>query len=102
MYGLIAGFVEPGETLEDCVRRETKEEVGITVTNLRYFGSQQWPFPHSIMIGFIADYEGGDIQVDGEEIVDAQWFDPDKLPVIPSPVSIARKMLDWYVGEYSC
>ncbi|MDF2938561.1 MAG: diphosphatase [Paenibacillaceae bacterium] len=101
MYGLIAGFVEPGETLEDCVRRETKEEVGITVTNLRYFDSQQWPFPHSIMIGFIADYESGDIQVDGEEIVDAQWFDPDRLPVIPSPVSIARKMLDWYVEEYS-
>ncbi|MFM9330126.1 NAD(+) diphosphatase [Paenibacillus mesotrionivorans] len=101
MYGLIAGFVEPGETLEDCVRRETKEEIGIIVTNIRYFGSQQWPFPHSLMIGFIADYESGEIHVDGEEIVEAGWFDSDKLPVIPSPVSIARKMLDWYVEQYA-
>lgn len=101
MYGLIAGFVEPGETLEDCVRREIREEVGINVTNVRYFGSQQWPFPHSLMIGFIADYESGDIQVDGEEIVDAQWFDPAQLPVIPPPVSIARKMLDWYLEQHS-
>lgn len=101
MYGLVAGFVEPGETLEDCVQREIREEVGISVSNIRYFGSQQWPFPHSLMIGFLADYESGEIQVDGEEIVDAQWFDPDKLPVIPSPVSIARKILDWYVDEYT-
>lgn len=100
MFGLIAGFVEPGETLEDCVRRETLEEIGINITNIRYFGSQQWPFPNSLMIGFIADYESGEIQVDGEEIVEAEWFEAGHLPVIPEPVSIARKMIDWYVEEY--
>lgn len=100
MYGLIAGFVEPGETLEDCVQREIREEIGLNVKNIRYFGSQQWPFPHSIMIGFIADYDSGEIRVDGEEIVDADWFDAEHLPEIPSRVSIARKMLDWYTEEY--
>lgn len=101
MYGLISGFVEPGETLEDCVRRETMEEVGLRLRNIRYFGSQQWPFPHSLMIGFIAEYDGGEIAVDGEEIVHADWFGPDQLPVIPSGVSIARKMIDWYVETHS-
>lgn len=101
MYGLIAGFVEPGETLEDCVKREIGEEVGLTVRNIRYFGSQQWPFPHSLMVGFLADYESGDIAVDGAEIVAADWFDADHLPEIPPPVSIARKILDWYVKEYA-
>lgn len=101
MYSIIAGFVEPGETLEDCVRREIMEEVGIKVRNIRYFGSQQWPFPNSLMIGFVADYDSGEIQVDGEEIVDAGWYGPDNLPVIPSEISIARKIIDWYVNEYS-
>lgn len=100
MYGLIAGFVEPGETLEDCVERETREEIGISLRNIRYFGSQQWPFPHSLMIGFLADYDSGEIQVDGTEITDADWFDADHLPVIPSKVSIARKMIEWYKEEY--
>ncbi|MNM16743.1 NADH pyrophosphatase [compost metagenome] len=101
MYGLIAGFVEPGETLEDCVQREIMEEVGLKVTNIRYFGSQQWPFPHSLMVGFLADYESGEIAVDGEEIVHADWFRPDSLPVIPAKVSIARKIIDWYIGQYT-
>ncbi|AKG36763.1 NAD(+) diphosphatase [Paenibacillus durus] len=101
MYGLIAGFVEPGETLEDCVKREIMEEVGIKVNNIRYFGSQQWPFPHSLMVGFLADYESGEITVDGEEIVHADWFEPGNLPVIPANVSIARKIIDWYVENYS-
>ncbi|AIQ15096.1 NUDIX hydrolase [Paenibacillus durus] len=101
MYGLIAGFVEPGETLEDCVKREIMEEVGIKVNNIRYFGSQQWPFPHSLMVGFLAEYESGEITVDGEEIVHADWFEPGNLPVIPSNVSIARKIIDWYVENYS-
>lgn len=100
MYGLIAGFVEPGETLEDCVEREIREEIGIKVRNIRYFGSQQWPFPHSLMIGFLADYDSGEIAVDGDEILAAGWFDGDHLPVIPNPVSIARKMIDWYTEEY--
>ncbi|KWX69406.1 NUDIX hydrolase [Paenibacillus riograndensis] len=97
MYGLIAGFVEPGETLEDCVQRETMEEVGIKVKNIRYFASQQWPFPHSLMVGFLAEYESGEITVDGEELDHADWFELDRLPVIPSPVSIARKLIDWVV-----
>jgi NAD+ diphosphatase len=101
MYSIIAGFVEPGETLEDCVKREIQEEVGIKVKNIRYFGSQQWPFPNSLMIGFFADYESGEIKVDGEEIEVADWFDADNLPHIPSEISIARKMIDWYVREYS-
>lgn len=100
MFSLIAGFVEPGETLEDCVQREIMEEVGLKVTNIRYFGSQQWPFPNSLMIGFIADYESGEISVDGEEITEADWFDADRLPELPGGVSIARKIIDWYVREY--
>lgn len=101
MYGLIAGFVEPGETLEDCVRRETLEETGLTIKNITYFSSQQWPFPHSLMVGFFAEYDSGEITVDGKELDHAGWFDPDHLPVIPPPVSIARKMIDSYVEKYS-
>lgn len=100
MHGLIAGFAEPGETLEDCVRRETMEEVGLTLGEIRYFGSQQWPFPHSLMIGFVAEYAGGEITVDGEEIEHAAWFGPDNLPNIPPKLSIARKIIDWYAEEY--
>lgn len=101
MYGLIAGFVEPGETLEDCVQRETMEEVGIRVKNITYFGSQQWPFPHSLMVGFVAEYESGEITVDGEELDHADWFELDQLPVIPPHVSIARKIIDWVVLQHS-
>lgn len=101
MYGLIAGFVEPGETLEDCVQRETMEEVGIKVKNIRYFASQQWPFPHSLMVGFLAEYESGEISVDGEELDHADWFELNQLPVIPPPISIARKLIDWVVEKHS-
>ncbi|WP_042200268.1 NAD(+) diphosphatase [Paenibacillus camerounensis] len=101
MYGLIAGFVEPGETLEDCVAREIREEVGITVKNITYFGSQQWPFPNSLMVGFLAEYESGEISVDGIELDHAAWFSPDSLPNIPPRVSIARKIIDWYVEQHS-
>ncbi|WP_019914732.1 NAD(+) diphosphatase [Paenibacillus sp. HW567] len=101
MYGLIAGFVEPGETLEDCVQREIMEEVGIRVKNITYFGSQQWPFPHSLMVGFLAEYESGEITVDGEELDHADWFELDQLPVIPPQVSIARKIIDWVILQHS-
>ncbi len=73
-YSTLAGFVEPGESLEQTLEREVFEEVGISVRNVRYFGSQPWPFPHSLMVGFSADYAGGEITVDGTEIVDAGWF----------------------------
>jgi NAD+ diphosphatase len=99
MYSTLAGFVEAGESLEQTLVREVREEVGIEVANIRYFGSQPWPFPHSLMVGFTADYAGGDIQVDGEEIVDARWFSPDDLPGIPPSPSIARKLIDAWLAE---
>jgi NAD+ diphosphatase len=101
MYGLIAGFVEAGETLEEAVKRETMEEVGLKVKNIKYFGSQPWPFPHSLMIGFTAEYESGEIEVDGEEIAHAKWFGVNDLPVMPSRISIARELIDWHIENYS-
>ena len=95
-YSVLAGFVEPGESLEDCVNREIKEEVGITVKNIRYFGSQPWPFPDSLMIGFVADHAAGEIVIDGSEIIEAAWFSKDNLPQIPSKFSIARRLIDWF------
>lgn len=97
-HSVLAGFVEIGETLEDCVRREVKEEVGIEIANIRYFGSQPWPFPNSLMIGFVADYLRGEIIVDGVEIADADWFHRDCLPDIPGKMSIARKLIDGFVA----
>jgi NAD+ diphosphatase len=96
-YSVLAGFVEPGETLEQCVKREIHEEVGITVKNIRYFGSQPWPFPDSLMIAFTADYAGGDIHLDGSEIIDAAWFGKDNLPQIPPRISIARQLIEWFI-----
>jgi NAD+ diphosphatase len=100
MHSVIAGFVEPGENFEECVRREVYEEVGIQVKNIRYFGSQPWPFPNSLMIGFTAEYEGGDIKVDGVEIDSANWFCADKLPNIPSRVSIAGKLIASFLESF--
>jgi NAD+ diphosphatase len=100
MYSVLAGFVEPGESLEDCVRREVKEEAGVELKNIRYFGSQPWPFPNSLMIGFTAEYAGGEVTMDMKEIVDAQWFTADHLPTIPDKISIARKLIDWFVEQY--
>jgi NAD+ diphosphatase len=100
LFTVIAGFVEPGETLEECLQREVREEVGIAVKNIRYFSSQPWPFPDSLMIAFTAEYAGGDIQVDGEEIIEADWFSADHLPKVPGKVSVARKLIDWYQNQY--
>jgi NAD+ diphosphatase len=96
-YSVLAGFVEPGETLEECVIREVKEETNIDVKNIRYFGSQPWPFPHSLMVGFIADYAGGELSIDKNEIVDAGWFSVANLPEIPGKISIARRLIDWFI-----
>ena len=98
-YSTLAGFVEPGETLEDTVRREIFEEVGIQVKNIRYFGSQPWPFPNSLMIGFIAEHAAGEIQIDNHEIKDAGWFHRDDMPNIPSKISISRQLIDSYLAE---
>jgi len=93
-YSVLAGFVEPAESLEECVVREVREEVDIEIENIRYFKSQSWPFPDSLMVAFFADYKSGDIKIDPAEIVDAGWFSPDDLPQIPPEGSVARKMID--------
>ncbi|HEX7535052.1 MAG TPA: NAD(+) diphosphatase, partial [Syntrophales bacterium] len=101
LYSVLAGFVEPGETLEEAVQREIGEEVGIRVKNIRYFGSQPWPFPDSLMIGFTAEYASGEINIDEAEIADANWYDPERLPIIPGKISIARELIDWFVETRS-
>jgi len=99
-FSVLAGFVETGESLEEAVHREVKEETGITVKHIAYFGSQPWPFPDSLMIGFTAQYESGEIRIDGEEIIEAGWYKSDHLPEIPAKLSIARKLIDWFVEKH--
>ena len=96
-YSVLAGFVEPGETFEECVQREVGEEVGLKVKNIKYFGSQPWPFPDSLMVGFTAEYASGDLTIDKKEILDARWFTVEQLPPIPGIGSIARRLIDWFV-----
>lgn len=98
-WSLVAGFVDAGENLEDAVRREIREEASIEVKDIRYFGSQTWPFPSNIMIGFRAEYASGELKPDGEEVVESGWFDRVHLPEIPRPGSIARTMIDAWVIE---
>jgi NAD+ diphosphatase len=100
VYSTIAGFVEPGESLEEAVAREIREEVGVEVRNVRYFGSQPWPFPNSLMIGFTAEYAGGELRIDPSEIEDARWFSPDDLPLLPSRLSIARALVDDFLARH--
>ncbi len=100
VYSVLAGFVEAGETLEQALHREVAEEVGIRVRNLRYFASQSWPFPHSLMIAFTAEYAEGEVRVDGQELLDARWFAPETLPGLPSPMSMAWRLIqDFVAGE---
>ena len=94
VFSALAGFVEAGETLEQCAVREVREEVGIEIANLRYFKSQSWPFPDSLMVAFFADYAGGDIKPDPAEIEAAAWFSRGALPALPDPVSIARQLIE--------
>ena len=96
-YGLVAGFVETGESLEECVQREVYEETGITVNNIRYYGSQPWPYPMGLMVGFHADYVEGDIRLIDGELTAAAFFSRDNLPVIPEKLSMARKLIDNWI-----
>ena len=98
MFGLVAGFVGAGESLEDAVRRELAEEVGIEVDNIRYQGSQPWPFPNSLMVGFSARWQSGTVTPDGQEIVEAGFFAPSEFPLIPGHGSIARKLIDKFLA----
>lgn len=99
MYSILAGFVLPGESLEECVHREVEEEVGVQVTDLVYYGSQPWPFPHQMMIGFLARYRNGAIEIDVEELDRAEWFDVHDLPPLPPTLSLSRQMLDAWREE---
>ncbi|NSA04372.1 NADH pyrophosphatase NudC (nudix superfamily) [Clostridium beijerinckii] len=99
MYSLIAGFVEAGEDLESTVKREVFEEVGIKVKNIKYYKSSPWSFPNSLMLGFFAEYESGEIKVDGKEIVDAQWFSQESFPNIPKKFTLARKLIDEFIEK---
>jgi NAD+ diphosphatase len=99
MFSVLAGFVEPGETLEECVQREICEEVGITVKDIAYFGSQPWPFPNSLMIAFTAEYNDGEITVDPQELAEAGWFVSESLPNIPPPPSIANRLITTWLED---
>lgn len=101
MYSTLAGFIEAGENAEQTLAREVKEEVGVDVANLRYFRSQSWPFPGQLMLGFFADYAGGDIVCDPTEIADARWFHYRELPQVPPPSSVAGQLIQHYVNSFN-
>lgn len=96
-YSILAGFVEPGEALEDCCRRETVEEVSVTIGECVYDGSQPWPFPHQLMIGFVCRYESGEIAADPSELSHAAWFHYNELPELPPPYALSRQLIDRWV-----
>ena len=98
-YSLIAGFVEPGENLEQAVAREVMEETGLAVTNIRYQGSQPWPFPHQLMLGFFADYESGELRLQEDELADAGWFTVDEHPPVPPDTTIAGRLINVLKAE---
>ena len=98
-YGLVAGFLETGESLEQCVAREVREEVGINIKNLSYFGSQPWPYPFGLMVGFTAEYDGGELNLQKEELCEGNWFTRDNMPEIPDKASIARRLIDDWLLE---
>jgi NAD+ diphosphatase len=100
MFSTLAGFVDPGESLEETVVREVREEVGIEVANVRYFGSQPWPFPSSLMVAFTAEHAGGELAPDPAEIEEAAWYAADEIPTVPPPISLARALIDHFVRAH--
>ncbi len=100
-HSVLAGFIEAGESAEECLKREVMEETGISIKDIKYFGSQPWPFPDSLMLAYTAKYESGEISIDGKEILDASWYSPEEIPDVPGKMSVARKLIDWFVGKYS-
>lgn len=98
-YGLVAGFVEAGESLEECVRREVREETSLEIANITYFGSQPWPYPCGLMVGFVADYASGTLRLQDEELSTAAFFTRHNLPEIPQKLSIARRLIDWWLSQ---
>ena len=98
-YGLVAGFLETGETLEQCVKREVLEETGLSIKNITYFGNETWPYPSQLMVGFIADYEAGEIALQEEELCAAGFFSRENLPELPRKLSLARRMIDWWINQ---
>jgi len=101
-FSVLAGFVEAGENFEECVHREIREEVGIEVKNIKYFGSQPWPFPNTLMVGFTAEYASGDLVIEEKELVRAAWFEPDEVRRlhIPRNGTISRRLIDWFLETY--
>jgi NAD+ diphosphatase len=100
-YSCLAGFIEVGETAEDTVRREVREEVGVEIENIRYFKSQSWPFPSQLMLGFIVDYKSGEIVIEPEEIAEANWYHVNDLPTVPSSaISVAGELIEYYVNQF--
>ena len=99
-FTVVAGYVEPGETLEECVHREVLEETGLEIDEPRYFANQPWPFPHSLMVAFTAEHRSGEIRVEPSELIEGGWFSADALPVIPDKVTIARRLIDAFVEAH--
>ncbi len=99
-FTVIAGYVEPGETLEECVHREVREETGIEICEPRYFANQPWPFPHSLMVAFTAEHLSGEIRVEPSELIEGGWFAADALPAVPDKVTIARRLIDAFVAAH--
>ena len=98
-YGLVAGFLEAGETLEQCVKREVLEETGLQIKNIHYFASQPWPYPSGLMVGFTAEYQSGEIKLQKDELSAGAFYSKENLPEIPQRLSIARQLIDWWLKQ---